>query len=153
MPVDAITAGGTAYSITRRYFTPEGEPLDPGLMAQGQRLVAVLEIQPFDESGGRLIVTDPLPAGFEIDNPNLIEAGELSGLDWLENAASTEMTEFRADRFAASVEWSGTSSFQLAYRLRAVTPGQFHHPAATVSDFYRPERRGWTDSATASIVP
>ena len=153
VPVDAITAGGTAYSITRRYFTPEGEPLDPGLMAQGQRLVAVLEIQPFDESGGRLIVTDPLPAGFEIDNPNLIEAGELSGLDWLENAASTEMTEFRADRFAASVEWSGTSSFQLAYRLRAVTPGQFHHPAATVSDFYRPERRGWTDSATASIVP
>ena len=122
-------------------------------MAQGQRMVAVLEIQPYDENGGRLIITDPLPAGFEIDNPNLIEAGEIAGLDWLEGGVPTEMTEFRADRFAASVEWSSASSFRLAYRLRAVTPGQFHQPAATVSDFYRPERRGWTDSATVTVAP
>ncbi|WBU61744.1 alpha-2-macroglobulin family protein [Paracoccus albus] len=150
---EPIASGGTAYSISRRYYTPEGAPLDPSLTAQGQRMVVVLEIQPFDENGGRLIITDPLPAGFEIDNPNLIESGEVSGLDWLEGGVPTEMTEFRSDRFAASVEWSGTESFQLAYRLRAVTTGQFHHPAATVSDFYRPERRGWTDSATVTIAP
>ena len=153
VPEGAITSGGTAYRITRSYYTPEGAPLDPGLMAQGQRMVAVLEIQPYDENGGRLIITDPLPAGFEIDNPNLIEAGEIAGLDWLEGGVPTEMTEFRADRFAASVEWSSASSFRLAYRLRAVTPGQFHQPAATVSDFYRPERRGWTDSATVTVAP
>ncbi|TKW68074.1 MAG: alpha-2-macroglobulin [Paracoccus denitrificans] len=153
VPDEPVAGGGTAYAISRRYFTPEGQPLNPAQVTQGQRMVAVLEVRPYSAEGGRLIVTDPLPAGFEIDNPNLIEAGEISGLNWLQGGVTTEMTEFRSDRFAASVEWSQDSSFQLAYRLRAVTPGQFHHPAATVSDFYRPERRGWTDSATVSIAP
>ncbi|MDO5642919.1 MAG: alpha-2-macroglobulin [Paracoccus sp. (in: a-proteobacteria)] len=152
VPTGAISAGGTAYQITRQYFTPEGEPLDVTRVAQGQRMVVVLEIQPFDRDSARLIITDPLPAGFEIDNPNLISGGEVSGLDWIGPSISTEMTEFRADRFAASLEHISADTFRLAYRLRAVTAGEFHHPAATVSDFYRPERRGWTDSGSVSVA-
>ncbi|AUM74148.1 alpha-2-macroglobulin family protein [Paracoccus jeotgali] len=152
VPTDAPPAGGTAYQVTRRYFTPDGAPVDPGLIPQGQRMVAVIEITPFDDSSARLIVTDPLPAGFEIDNPNLIASGELSGLDWVDSAFP-DMAEFRADRFAASLDIAGGESIQLAYRLRAVTAGSFHHPAATVSDFYRPERRGWTDSDDITIAP
>ena len=154
IPTEPVAAGGTAFQITRRYFTPEGQPVDPTLVAQGQHMVAVLEVSAFnDGQDGRLIITDPLPAGFEIDNPNLIAAGELSGLDWLQGDTQTEMTEFRSDRFAASVEFAGAGTLQLAYRLRAVTPGSFHHPAATVADFYRAERRGWTDSGVAVVAP
>ncbi|NHF72789.1 alpha-2-macroglobulin family protein [Paracoccus xiamenensis] len=154
IPTDPVAAGGTAYQITRRYFTPEGQPVDPSLVAQGQRMVAVLEVTAFNEGqDGRLIITDPLPAGFEIDNPNLIAAGELSGLDWLQGDTQTEMTEFRSDRFAASVEFGGEGTLQLAYRLRAVTPGSFHHPAASVADFYRAERRGWTESGVVIVAP
>ncbi|MFD1796364.1 alpha-2-macroglobulin [Paracoccus aurantiacus] len=152
VPVGPVSAGGTAYQISRRYFTPDGQPVDPARLQQDARMVAVIDITPFDDMGGRLIITDPLPAGFEIDNPNLIAAGELSGLDWLKST-ETEMAEFRADRFAASVELTEARPIQLAYRLRAVTAGQFHHPAATVSDFYRPERRGWTMSGDVTIAP
>ena len=146
-------AGGTAWGITRRYFTPEGEAVDPAQVALGTRLVAVLEVTPLSPGGGRLIVTDPLPAGFEIDNPNLIAAGELSGLDWLEGQVTDPaMAEFRQDRFAAAVDWTDAAPFTLAYRLRAVSPGQFAHPAATVEDMYRPERRGWTDSGRVTVT-
>ncbi len=31
----------------------------------------------------RLIVNDPLPAGFEIDNPHLIKAGDIADIPWL----------------------------------------------------------------------
>jgi uncharacterized protein YfaS (alpha-2-macroglobulin family) len=41
----------------------------------------------------------------------------------------------------------------LAYIVRAVSPGQFHHPAATVEDMYRPEFRAWTDSGRVEVVP
>lgn len=153
IPAEPVSAGGTAYAIFRRYFTPDGETVDPSQVTQGQRMVAVLEITPFEDTSGRLIITDPLPAGFEIDNPNLIETGELDGLDWYKGSPSTEMSEFRADRFAASLEHSGEESFQLAYRLRAVTTGEFHHPAATVSDFYRPDQSGWTASGTVVVTP
>lgn len=153
VPVEPLQAGGTAFAVTRSYYTPDGEPADPAQVALGTRLVAVVEIRPFDASGGRLILTDPLPAGFEIDNPNLISQGELTGLEWLELTDWTDMAEFRQDRFAAAVTSNGDQPIRLAYRLRAVTAGEFAHPAAVVSDMYRPDRRGWTDSGRTSITP
>ncbi|WP_374300499.1 alpha-2-macroglobulin family protein [Paracoccus sp. (in: a-proteobacteria)] len=153
VPVGAEPAGGTAFGISRSYYTPEGEPVDPARVARGTRLVAVVEIRPFDASGGRLIVTDPLPAGFEIDNPNLLTQADLGGLDWLELTEWADMTEFRQDRFAAAVTSRDDRPIRMAYRLRAVTAGDFAHPAATVADMYRPERRGWTGSGRAIITP
>ncbi|WP_134725919.1 alpha-2-macroglobulin family protein [Paracoccus luteus] len=153
VPAVALAAGGTGFGITRRYFTPEGQPADPSQVALGTRLVAVVEVTPFAPADGRLIVADPLPAGFEIDNPNLLSQGEIEGLDWLGGIEFADMAEFRQDRFAAAVTLAGTDPIRLAYRLRAVTPGTFHHPAATVEDMYRPDRRGWTDAGTVVIAP
>mgnify|MGYP006893688090 FL=1 len=67
-------------------------------------------------------------------------------------SGTADMTEFRQDRFAAAVNASGSDPIRLAYRLRAVTPGRFHHPAASVEDMYRAERRAWTDSGTTTIT-
>ena len=88
----------------------------------------------------------------EIDNPNLLTRGETGDLDWLGDTAATEMAEFRQDRFAAAVTAIGDSPLRLAYRVRAVTPGVFRHPAATVEDMYRPDRRAWTDSGATTIT-
>ncbi|MFD2844126.1 alpha-2-macroglobulin family protein [Paracoccus cavernae] len=63
------------------------------------------------------------------------------------------MAEFRQDRFAASLSWMSDSPFRLAYIVRAVTPGSFRHPAASVEDMYRPEYRAWTDGGTVAITP
>ncbi|WP_112875324.1 alpha-2-macroglobulin family protein [Paracoccus endophyticus] len=153
VPAVAVAAGGTGFGITRRYFTPEGQPADPARLPLGTRLVAVIEVTPFAPADGRLIVADPLPAGFEIDNPNLLAQGEVEGLDWLGGTGWADMAEFRQDRFAAALTLTGTDPVRLAYRLRAVTPGTFHHPAATVEDMYRPDRRGWTDAGTTVIAP
>ena len=53
----------------------------------------------------------------------------------------TETVEFRQDRFLAAVNWSSDKPVRLAYVVRAVTPGRFHHPAASVEDMYRPTFR------------
>ena len=117
-------AGGRGYRIERSYFTPEGETIDPASVAQGTRMVVQVKVLPEGEGGGRLIVTDPLPAGWEIDNPNLLRAGDVSALDWLEGQTSADMTEFRADRFAAALTWTTSQPFNLVYIVRAVTPGR-----------------------------
>ena len=153
-PVTAPAAGGKGYTLLREYFTMEGAPVDPAQVSLGTRLVTVLTVRPDSAEGGRLMVTDPLPAGFEIDNPNLISAGDISQLSWLgEDTPSTDMAEFRQDRFAASLSWMSDSPFRLAYIVRAVTPGSFRHPAASVEDMYRPEYRAWTDGGTVAITP
>lgn len=97
------------------------------------------------------MVNDPLPAGFEIDNPNLIRAGDLASLDWLGDVAETRMTEFRQDRFLAAVDWRGDQPFRLAYIVRAVSPGTFHLPAPSVEDMYRPDQRAHGDAGTVVI--
>ena len=146
-------ASGNGYAITRSYFTMDGAPvsLAQGVKA-GDRLVVMLEVVPFGQAQARLIVADPLPAGFEIDNPNLLRGGDVGGLDWLDVQNEVEHTEFRQDRFISAVDWQGSNSFRLAYVVRAVSPGSFHHPAASVEDMYRPEFRAQTDAGRVVIA-
>jgi uncharacterized protein YfaS (alpha-2-macroglobulin family) len=143
-------AGGYGYSIERAFFTPEGDPLALDTVATGQRMVVVLTVTPFEKGGARLMVNDPLPAGLEIDNPRLLSSGDIRELDWLETAWA-ENAEFRADRFLAAVDWRSDKPFRLAYVVRAISPGSFHYPAATVEDMYRPQYHARTNTGRVSV--
>jgi len=149
VPTEPEPKGGNGYAIERAYFTMEGEPVAEGAIAVGTRMVAVLTVTPFGYQAGRLMVNDPLPAGFEIDNPNLLQSGEVRALDWLEPVQG-ESAQFRTDRFLAAVDWQSDRPFRLAYIVRAVSPGRYHHPAASVEDMYRPDYRART--AAGDIV-
>lgn len=151
VPEIAPDAGGYGYALSRRYFTMEGDQIT-GSIASGTRLVAVLDIKPFEKTGARLMIDDPLPGGFEIDNPNLLGSASVKGLDWLKTV-SPQNVEFRADRFLVAVDHSGAEAFQLAYVVRAVTPGDYHHPAALVTDMYRPEYRANTATTRLIVTP
>lgn len=142
--------GGNGYRIDRAYYTMDGELVQAAEVPSGTRLVVVLTVQPFNAGEGRLMVNDPLPAGFEIDNPNLIQGGDVRALDWLKLSDRVRNTEFRQERFLAAVDHGGTNPFQLAYIVRAIAPGSYHHPAASVEDMYRPEYRART--ATGRLV-
>nr|WP_233588953.1 alpha-2-macroglobulin family protein [Falsigemmobacter faecalis] len=143
---------GNGYAITRRYYDLEGQEVQPTSVKSGTRLVAVLEVTPTGRGEARLMVTDPLPAGFEIDNPNLMRAGQISALDWLNTETNITHTEFREDRFMAALDRRDNRPFRLAYILRAVSPGSFHHAPATVEDMYRPTFRARTDSGRVTVT-
>lgn len=149
---DGVTeASGYGYRITRDYYSMDGEPLGETIRA-GDRMVAVLTIQPAEDTRARLMIDDALPAGFEIDNPSLLRSGDLKALDWL-RTVDAEHAEFRAERFLAAVNQRGDDEIRLAYILRAVSPGTFHHPAALVEDMYRPDYRATTASGTVTVLP
>ncbi|TWI33836.1 alpha-2-macroglobulin family protein [Paracoccus sulfuroxidans] len=146
--------GGKGYNITTRAYDMEGQAIDPKQLSLGTRFVVEVRVEPWKESsGGRLLVAVPLAAGWEIDNPNLLQGGDVAALDWLKDQPSTDMAEFRSDRFAASLTWTSDQPFSLAFIARAVTPGQFRLPSASVEDMYRPEYRSWNASATATVAP
>jgi uncharacterized protein YfaS (alpha-2-macroglobulin family) len=81
-----------------------------------------------------------------------LRSGEIAALDWL-TTANAEHAEFRSDRFIAPVDHRGSDAFRLAYIVRAVTPGVYHQPAATVSDMYRPEYRANTGTGEVIVLP
>ena len=153
IPLQAEPASGNGYRIERQYYTMDGQPVSVGTVPLNRRMVVVLTVSPSRVSKARLIVNDPLPAGFRIDNPHLLRSGDVKALSWLKAAAQTRHTEFRDDRFVAAVDWSGKKPLQLAYIVRATAPGRFHHPAASVEDMYRPQFHARTASDVVLIRP
>lgn len=152
-PNGATEAFGNGYRINREYLTLDGTPVDPSGVAQGTRLVTILTVINTGAPDGRLMVNDPLPAGFEIDNPNLLQSGDIRALDGVDLGYSPQMSEFRAERFLSAVDMRGGSDrLRLAYIIRAVSPGDFHHPAASVEDMYRPTYRAQTASGRISVL-
>jgi len=145
-------ASGNGYAIERSYFSMEGDPVEIDTVSAGTRLVAVVTVKPFSKTEARLMVNDPLPAGFEIDNPNLMRGGDIGALDWLDLNDDTQNTEFRQDRFLAAVDWRSDKAFRLGYIVRAISPGSYHHPAASVEDMYRPQFRAQSDAGRITVT-
>jgi uncharacterized protein YfaS (alpha-2-macroglobulin family) len=175
-PEPAVSKG---FTIERTYYTLGGKKVDLASatggvaeLAQNDRLVVVLKVQSPD-TGGRILVVDRLPAGLEIENPRLVDSGDIKTLDWLKTTVKPEHTDFRDDRFVAGFDFFGSgdrrrgrrnadsdeesrepaSSATVAYLVRAVTPGSFVHPAATVEDMYRPDRFARTASGRLDVKP
>ncbi len=139
-PSTPLPAGGDGFEITRTYYTMAGEEVSVSEAKQNERYVVVLNVTETNDWPSRIIVTDLLPAGFEIDNPSIVNSANLSNFDWIEEVQAAH-TEFRNDRFVAAFDRAQGDNRQitLAYVVRAVTPGVYDHPAAQVDDMYRPQ--------------
>lgn len=152
VPEGDEAASGNGYAISRSYFALDGTPTDASEVAVGTRMIAVLEVTPFGRGEARLMVADPLPAGFEIDNPNLMTAGSVPALEGLGLLDFVTHAEYRQDRFLAAVDRMDNAPFRLAYVVRAVSPGVFRHPAASVEDMYRPDFRAVGETGQVRVT-
>jgi alpha-2-macroglobulin len=154
IPAVAEPAGGYGYSITRSYYTPDGTLADVSTVGQNDRFVVVLRVVGDHARAARLLIVDPIPAGFEIENPNLSASGVTSGYDWLVVDNTALHIEARTDRFVAAVDRAESDPLELrvAYTVRAVAPGVFAQPGATVEDMYRPELSARTDHGQVEVV-
>ncbi len=153
VPLTPEPAGGNGYTIERTVYTPDGKPVDIATVGQNDRFVVALTVTAEHEAGGRLLVVDPIPAGFEIENPDISASGSTVSLDWLKTNTA-DHTEALSDRFVAAInrQDGGPTQYTVAYSVRAVSPGTFTYPAATVEDMYRPEFSARTATTTVEVV-
>ncbi|MGQ3675206.1 alpha-2-macroglobulin family protein [Xanthobacter sp. TB0139] len=141
------------FRLERAYFTLDGQPADPARVQQNQRLAVVLKVEDLQNVPADILLVDYLPAGFEIENPKLVQGGQDGAFAWLDETASPEHVEFRDDRFVASAaRQQGDGAFVVAYVVRAVSPGRYAHPPAMVEDMYRPERFARTGTGTVEVT-
>lgn len=153
-PLAPEPAAQRGYQIERAYYTLAGDKVDPASIKQNDRIVVALKVTEFEAAFARLILVDHLPAGLEIDNPNLFEGGSTEALAWLKKTVEPVHAEYRDDRFVAAFTRDGKdkATFDVAYIARAVTPGHYVLPPATIEDMYRPERFGRTAFGAVDIA-
>jgi len=153
-PIEPEPALSRGYAVERNYYKLDGAQVQPSSVQQNDRLVVVLKVTETEAKQARVLLVDRLPAGFEIDNPKLLDSDAVSGLSWLKRDVEPAHTEFRDDRFVAAFDRNADQPafFTVAYTIRAVSPGRYVHPSAQVEDMYRPERFGRTGFGTVEVL-
>src|SRR5262249_25556733 len=124
IPVDAVVSVVGAsltpeppinkgFTIERTYYTLDGKQVDlksatggNAELKQNDRLVVVLKVTS-PETGGRILRAGRLPAGLEIENPRLVDSGDVKTLSWLKTTVSPDHTDFRDARFVAAFDFFG----------------------------------------------
>jgi alpha-2-macroglobulin len=148
-------AAQQGYRIERAYYSLAGTAMPSSApIKQNDRFVVALTVTESEAAFGRLLLVDHLPAGLEIDNPDLFEGGSIEALAWLKKTVEPVHTEYRDDRFVAAFARDGhdKATFSIAYVVRAVTPGHYVQPPATIEDMYRPDRFGRTAFGAIDIA-
>jgi uncharacterized protein YfaS (alpha-2-macroglobulin family) len=134
---EAPPAARAGMRITRKFLRQDGSPVDLDNLRQNSSFVLLLEVRAEDGQDHRALITQGLPAGWEI--VGRFNEGPVPGMPWLDKLPATEAQPAADDRYAAIVGLdSGSQGFRVAVRLRAVTPGSFELPGAQVSDMYQP---------------
>jgi len=152
-PAQPLPAGGNGFEIERSYFTLDGEAVNVSEVVQNERYLVVLRFTEENSWPSQVVMTDLLPAGFEIDNPRLVGSAELANFEWLGETSAAHV-EFRYDRFTAAFDRNADSAREqvAAYVVRAVTPGVYTHPAAIVEDMYRPQFSARTATSAMEVL-
>ncbi|MGO4573800.1 alpha-2-macroglobulin [Microvirga sp. 2TAF3] len=153
-PIEPEPAVSRGYTVERSTHKLDGTQVQPDTVRQNERLVVVLKVTETEAKQARVLLVDRLPAGFEIDNPKLVDSDTVASLPWLKRDVEPAHTEYRDDRFVVAFDREPDQSafFTVAYMIRAVSPGRYVYPAAQVEDMYRPERYGRTGFGTVEVV-
>ena len=86
-----------------------------------------------------VVVTDLLPAGFEIENPR---TKELPGMDWIKNAAEPTALDVRDDRIHFFVNASSSKQVYY-YAVRAVSLGNYRQGPVSADAMYNGEMHSY----------
>lgn len=143
--------------IKRQFYTLDGKEISLLNAKQNDRVVVVVTIVDKAHKGGRLLLADHLPAGFMIENPNLVTGSDLKNFSWLKRTIRPVHQSFRDDKFVAAfnlrsvLRKSDDRILRVAYIMRAAHEGRYIHPAAHVEDMYRPNRFARTGAQNVII--
>lgn len=174
-PKNAAKPVSNGFTLTVSTLNMDGQPIDPNDLRQNDRFVVLINGTVKDRYPHQCVITDMLPAGWEIE-------GALQGrsensddddtaLPFLGSTTPARSISVGDDRFIAafnidtnnmqeSIDTDGPNphalpagAFRFAYSVRAVTPGHFLRPETVVQDLYQPTKTARTTAGTTTIAP
>jgi uncharacterized protein YfaS (alpha-2-macroglobulin family) len=133
--------------VRRAFFTPDGKPRPEGPFRQGESVVVKITLE-MNRLLSNVVVVDAFPAGFEIENPNLLTAdGDLE----LDHSFGVDRCDMRDDRLVLFAN-PGRRKCSYAYVVRAVTAGSFALPPIGAECMYDTEIRSLHGGGEVKVV-
>ncbi|MBS1601416.1 MAG: alpha-2-macroglobulin family protein, partial [Bacteroidetes bacterium] len=135
--------------VRKRFFDRWGRPISGNTFKQNELVIIQLSLdKSFSTDVDNIVITDMLPAGFEIENPR---TKDLPGMDWIKNENSPTALDVRDDRINLFV--NSTSLHQnYYYAVRAVSPGVYHMGPVSADAMYNGEYHSYNGAATVKVM-
>lgn len=132
--------------IIREFVDEKGNVLSSDSLEEGSEVwVRLIIVAP--EERHFVVIEDVLPAGLEAVNESLKNVSVLNAerpkLKEEENRLLYfEHKEYHDDRTSLFANFLPAGVYEFAYRVRATTPGRYHHPPAQAYQMYIPDVSG-----------
>lgn len=135
--------------VRKRFFNRFGQPVTGNTFKQNDMIIIKVTIEKaYSGSVDNVVITDLLPAGFEIENPRV---KELPGMDWIKDATTPTALDIRDDRIHFFTDVNGTQNFY--YAVRAVSTGMFKMGPVSADAMYAGEYHSYNGAGMIRVVP
>jgi uncharacterized protein YfaS (alpha-2-macroglobulin family) len=153
--VEGISASG-AYKeedsyikVRKRFFDRYGRPIEGNTFKQNELIIVELSLEKtFSTDIENIVITDMLPAGFEIENPR---TKDIPGMEWIKNASTPTALDVRDDRINLFVDLDGMRQVYY-YAVRAVSPGNYRMGPVSADAMYNGEYHSYNGAGTVRVV-
>jgi alpha-2-macroglobulin len=136
--------------VRKRFFDRFGKPLAGNSFKQNDLVVVQLTLEKsFSGSIDNVVITDLLPAGFEIENPR---TKDLPGMEWIKDGDSPTALDLRDDRINLFVDLDNQKQTYY-YAVRAVSPGIFKMGPVSADAMYNGEYHSYHGAGTIRVLP
>ncbi|HVT84955.1 MAG TPA: MG2 domain-containing protein [Chitinophagaceae bacterium] len=135
--------------VRKHFYDRFGKELTGTTFKQNDLIIVGITLErSFSTEIDNVVITDLLPAGFEIENPR---TKEIPGMDWIKDASEPTALDVRDDRISFFVD--ATKNKQVYYyAVRAVSPGLYKMGPVSADAMYNGEYHSYNGAGTIRVT-
>ncbi len=135
--------------VRKRFYDRYGSPINGNSFKQNELVIVGITLErTFNTTIENIVITDLLPAGFEIENPR---TREIPGMDWIKDASTPTALDIRDDRIHFFVDaYNNKQTYY--YAVRAVSPGQYKMGPVSADAMYNGEYHSYNGAGVIRIT-
>ena len=135
--------------VRKRFYNRNGQLITGNSFEQNDLVIVAITLEnAYDRRIDNVVITDMLPAGFEIENPR---TKEIPGMSWIKNESYPEHLDVRDDRINLFTSF-GSGSQTYYYAVRAVSPGTYQMGPVMADAMYNGEYHSYNGAGVIRVT-
>ncbi len=136
--------------VRKHFFDRNGNMISGNTFKQNDLVIVRISIEKsYSNNIDNVVITDMLPAGFEIENPRI---KEIPGMNWIKNNDEPIHRDIRDDRINLFINLSQPFQTYYYYAVRAVSPGMFKMGPVMADAMYNGEMHSYNGAGIIRIM-
>jgi uncharacterized repeat protein (TIGR01451 family) len=136
--------------VRKHFYDRFGNPITGNTFKQNDLIIIGISLEnAYTTEVDNIVITDLLPAGFEIENPR---TKEIPGMDWIKNASEPRALDVRDDRIHFFVDLTYYKPQTYYYAVRAVSPGNYKMGPVNADAMYNGEYHSYNGARIIRVI-